>query len=237
MNFQTERLGALTTNVSLGRRWLLEMSESAAESKVSIQYCMSFCRHILASVEAAVAHGLALVEQGADILDIGGESTRPGAEPVDAAEEIALQRKRMRKDHEEVARQKAEELELGDRFRITGYLSEEEMGTWMAATHLAILPFTDLSASGSMSSWISSGKPMLVSDLPGTRAYARRMPDALHFFGPAGEPWPPCSASRAPSTWPNASGVPRSRSGLASVARSLPRTCRCSRWTAMWRYR
>ena len=43
----------------------------------------------LASVEAAVAHGLALVEQGADILDIGGESTRPGAEPVDATEEIA----------------------------------------------------------------------------------------------------------------------------------------------------
>jgi dihydropteroate synthase len=43
----------------------------------------------LASVEAAVAHGLALVEQGADVLDIGGESTRPGAEPVDAAEEIA----------------------------------------------------------------------------------------------------------------------------------------------------
>jgi dihydropteroate synthase len=42
----------------------------------------------LASVEAAVAHGLALVEQGADILDIGGESTRPGADPVDAAEEI-----------------------------------------------------------------------------------------------------------------------------------------------------
>ena len=30
----------------------------------------------------AVAHGLDLVRQGADILDIGGESTRPGAEPV-----------------------------------------------------------------------------------------------------------------------------------------------------------
>ncbi|MDZ4054562.1 MAG: dihydropteroate synthase [Phenylobacterium sp.] len=43
----------------------------------------------LASVEAAVAHGLRLVEQGADILDIGGESTRPGAEPVSEAEEIA----------------------------------------------------------------------------------------------------------------------------------------------------
>lgn len=43
----------------------------------------------LASAEAAVAHGLRLIEQGADILDIGGESTRPGADPVDAAEEIA----------------------------------------------------------------------------------------------------------------------------------------------------
>ena len=41
----------------------------------------------LASVEAAVAHGLRLVEQGADILDIGGESTRPGAAPVAEAEE------------------------------------------------------------------------------------------------------------------------------------------------------
>ena len=37
--------------------------------------------------EAAVAHGLALVEAGADLLDVGGESTRPGAEPVDAREE------------------------------------------------------------------------------------------------------------------------------------------------------
>ena len=39
--------------------------------------------------EAAVSHALHLVEQGADILDIGGESTRPGAEPVSAADEIA----------------------------------------------------------------------------------------------------------------------------------------------------
>ncbi len=37
---------------------------------------------------AAVAHGVELVEEGAEILDVGGESTRPGAEPVDAAEEL-----------------------------------------------------------------------------------------------------------------------------------------------------
>jgi dihydropteroate synthase len=38
--------------------------------------------------QAAVDHALKLVEDGADILDIGGESTRPGAEPVSATEEI-----------------------------------------------------------------------------------------------------------------------------------------------------
>jgi dihydropteroate synthase len=37
---------------------------------------------------AAVAHALALVEQGADILDVGGESSRPGSEPVGAEEEL-----------------------------------------------------------------------------------------------------------------------------------------------------
>jgi dihydropteroate synthase len=38
--------------------------------------------------DAAVAHGLDLVEQGAQILDVGGESTRPGAEPVAQDEEL-----------------------------------------------------------------------------------------------------------------------------------------------------
>ena len=36
----------------------------------------------------AVAHALELVTQGAEILDIGGESTRPGAEPVGETEEL-----------------------------------------------------------------------------------------------------------------------------------------------------
>ena len=40
------------------------------------------------SVETAVEHGLRLVEEGAEILDIGGESTRPGAAPVSAEEEL-----------------------------------------------------------------------------------------------------------------------------------------------------
>jgi dihydropteroate synthase len=39
--------------------------------------------------EAAVKHGLRLLEEGADILDVGGESTRPGSDPVDEEEERA----------------------------------------------------------------------------------------------------------------------------------------------------
>jgi len=42
-----------------------------------------------ADAAAAIAHGVKLVEEGADLLDVGGESTRPGADPVDAAAEIA----------------------------------------------------------------------------------------------------------------------------------------------------
>jgi len=39
-------------------------------------------------VDSAVAHGLRLAEEGADILDVGGESTRPGAEEVPVEEEL-----------------------------------------------------------------------------------------------------------------------------------------------------
>ncbi|MFM2245797.1 MAG: hypothetical protein RL071_1871 [Pseudomonadota bacterium] len=38
--------------------------------------------------EGLVAQGLAMIAQGADLIDVGGESTRPGAAPVPAAEEL-----------------------------------------------------------------------------------------------------------------------------------------------------
>ena len=38
--------------------------------------------------EAAIAHGLELAARGADLVDVGGESTRPGAQRVSAAEEL-----------------------------------------------------------------------------------------------------------------------------------------------------
>ncbi len=39
-------------------------------------------------IASAVDHGLRMVEEGATIVDVGGESTRPGAQPVSAEEEI-----------------------------------------------------------------------------------------------------------------------------------------------------
>ena len=41
-----------------------------------------------ANTALAVAHGMQLIQEGADILDIGGESTRPGALPVSVDEEL-----------------------------------------------------------------------------------------------------------------------------------------------------
>ena len=39
-------------------------------------------------INAAVAHAVRMIEEGAALIDIGGESTRPGAQAVDADEEI-----------------------------------------------------------------------------------------------------------------------------------------------------
>jgi dihydropteroate synthase len=49
----------------------------------------SFSGDGVTDVEAAVAQGLRFVDDGADILDIGGESTRPGSARIDAVQEIA----------------------------------------------------------------------------------------------------------------------------------------------------
>jgi dihydropteroate synthase len=38
--------------------------------------------------DKAVSHGLKMVEEGADIIDIGGESTRPGSKPIELEEEL-----------------------------------------------------------------------------------------------------------------------------------------------------
>jgi dihydropteroate synthase len=48
----------------------------------------SFAGGLARGRDEALAHGLRLFEEGADWVDVGGESTRPGAQPVAAAEEL-----------------------------------------------------------------------------------------------------------------------------------------------------
>jgi len=43
---------------------------------------------VFASVDDAVAHGARLVDEGADLVDVGGESTRPGSDPIEVDEEL-----------------------------------------------------------------------------------------------------------------------------------------------------
>ena len=38
--------------------------------------------------ETAIAHGIAMAEQGADLVDVGGESTRPGAQRISTQTEL-----------------------------------------------------------------------------------------------------------------------------------------------------
>ena len=51
MNFQHERLPLLTQSATAGGAWLRQMGAAALDAGVSVQYCMSFVRHVLQSVE------------------------------------------------------------------------------------------------------------------------------------------------------------------------------------------
>lgn len=54
---------------------------------VSVDEALSVDQRV--SVDQAVAHAEKMIAEGADIIDVGGESTRPGGEPVSVEEEIA----------------------------------------------------------------------------------------------------------------------------------------------------
>lgn len=73
---------------------------------------------------------------------------------------------------------------VDSRLRITGYLSEEELESYLMATDLALCPFAKLSASSSLSSWISVARPILASDLPQIAEYNRLESDAIKTFAP-----------------------------------------------------
>ena len=73
---------------------------------------------------------------------------------------------------------------VSDRLQITGYLSDEEQARYLVATDLAVCPFREISASGSLSTWISVARPILASDLPQMHEYNQLEPGAIQIFRP-----------------------------------------------------
>lgn len=69
-----------------GRRLILDRPRIMAVVNVTPDSFSDGGQHFDAT--AAIAHGLAQAAAGADLLDVGGESTRPGADPVPVAEEL-----------------------------------------------------------------------------------------------------------------------------------------------------
>ncbi|MGG6269239.1 glycosyltransferase [Leptolyngbya sp. AN03gr2] len=78
----------------------------------------------------------------------------------------------------------AEKEGVSDRIRVTGYLSEEELERYLLATDLAICPFRQTSASGSLSTWISVARPILASNIPQVQEYNQLQPGAISTFEP-----------------------------------------------------
>ena len=69
-----------------GRRYLLDRPKLMGVVNVTPDSFSDGGRFL--DPAAAVAHGWTLAQEGADVLDVGGQSTRPGAPPVPAAEQI-----------------------------------------------------------------------------------------------------------------------------------------------------
>ncbi|NLH99977.1 MAG: glycosyltransferase [Chthonomonadales bacterium] len=74
---------------------------------------------------------------------------------------------------------------LADRVTITGYLSDEQSATVMAATDLVLAPFEESSGSGSLAYAFSCGKPVVASAIAPNVEINRVVPGALSLF-PAG---------------------------------------------------
>ncbi|MGH9160552.1 MAG: glycosyltransferase family 4 protein, partial [Vicinamibacteraceae bacterium] len=81
-------------------------------------------------------------------------------------------------------RDRAKSLGIGDRLRVTGYVGEPELATYLAATDLGVCPFSRMSASSSLSMWIACRKRILASRIPQIADYNDLAPGAIDVFWP-----------------------------------------------------
>lgn len=78
----------------------------------------------------------------------------------------------------------ARDVGVADRVRFMGYVSDEQLAQVLAATDVALCPFRTMSASGALATWISSGRPIVASDLAPVRELDALEPGSLHRFHP-----------------------------------------------------
>jgi glycosyltransferase involved in cell wall biosynthesis len=77
---------------------------------------------------------------------------------------------------------------VADRVRFLGYVPEADLERVLVATDVALCPFRFMSASGALATWISSGRPIVASDLPPIRELDALAPGALRRFAPYESP-------------------------------------------------
>jgi glycosyltransferase involved in cell wall biosynthesis len=82
-------------------------------------------------------------------------------------------------EYGDVLKARAQAAGVASRVHITGYLDDEEQARYIAATDLALCLFRKVSASGSLSTWIAHGRPVLATRIPELEEYNRQVRDAL----------------------------------------------------------
>jgi glycosyltransferase involved in cell wall biosynthesis len=111
----------------------------------------------------------------------------------------------------------AEAIGVAERVRFLGYLPEDELEQVLVATDVALCPFRFMSASGALATWISSGRPIVASDLAPIRELDDLAPGALRRFARY-EPEPLAAAIRGALGEATDEADPRVRALAATLA-------------------
>jgi glycosyltransferase involved in cell wall biosynthesis len=78
----------------------------------------------------------------------------------------------------------ADSFGVAGRVRITGYLPEQQLEQYLIATDVAVCPFRSVSASSTLSDWISAVRPIIASNLPQIAEYNALEPGSIATFQP-----------------------------------------------------
>jgi glycosyltransferase involved in cell wall biosynthesis len=114
---------------------------------------------------ALLVEALSLLPQEYVAIFLGGPGAGPGCDEFVAD-----------------LRDRAAALGVQDRLRITGYVEDSALAPYLAATDLAVCPFSRMSASSSLCTWISCRKPILAFKVPQIVGYNDLAPGAIHLF-------------------------------------------------------